>query len=89
MTLQSASHEPSPPSPPITIGLNAVIVSVTSEVPRILTVKRTAQHVMARDAMASSVTEGDEANTLPFGPWFGVTIPWSEGCALTEQQTGL
>lgn len=66
--MQSSSHANPQPSPSITIGLNAVIVSVTSEVPRILTVKRTAQHFTAFDAMISSETDGDEAHALPFGP---------------------
>ncbi|ETW93353.1 MAG: hypothetical protein ETSY1_39615 [Candidatus Entotheonella factor] len=52
----------------ITIGLNAVIVAVTAEVPRILTVKRTAQHFAALDALESSAPAGDEADALPFGP---------------------
>ncbi len=54
-------------STPITIGLNAVVVAVTAEVPRILTVKRTAQHFVALDATAPS-PDGDEADALPFGP---------------------
>ncbi len=52
----------------ITIGLNAVIVAVTSEVPRILTVKRTAQHFAALDALEQRAPDGDEADALPFGP---------------------
>ncbi len=55
-------------STPITIGLNAVIVAVTSEVPRILTVKRTAQHFAALDTIEPSAPDGDEADALPFGP---------------------
>jgi hypothetical protein len=52
----------------IIIGLNAVIVAVTAEVPRILTVKRTAQHFDALDAIEPSALDGDEADALPFGP---------------------
>jgi hypothetical protein len=52
----------------ITIGLNAVIVAVTSEVPRILTVKRAAQHFDVIDAIEPLALDGDEADALPFGP---------------------
>ena len=41
--------------PKVTLGLNAVIVAVTEEVPRILTVRRTAP-------------SGDSEDALPFGP---------------------
>ncbi len=64
--MQSLAHPQ--PSTSITIGLNAVIVAVTSEIPRILTVKRTAQHFAALDAIAPSAPDGDEADALPFGP---------------------
>ena len=56
------------PSTAITIGLNAVIVAVTSEIPRILTVKRTAQHFAALDTIEPLTANGDEADALPFGP---------------------
>ena len=54
----------------ITIGLNAVIVAVTDEAPRILTVKRAAQHfhLDALDAIEPLAPDGDEADALPFGP---------------------
>ena len=52
----------------ITIGLNAVIVAVTDEAPRILTVKRTAQHFDGLDAIEPLARDGDEADALPFGP---------------------
>ncbi len=65
-TLPSLTHLPS--STPITIGLNAVIVAVTAEVPRFLTVKRTAQHFAELDALEPSAPDGDEADALPFGP---------------------
>jgi hypothetical protein len=52
----------------IIIGLNAVIVAVTAEVPRILTVKRTVQHFDTLDAIEPSPPDGDEADALPFGP---------------------
>ncbi len=66
--MQSSPYIHPQQSPSITIGLNAVIVAVTSEVPRILSVKRTAQHFAALDAMALSTSDGDAADALPFGP---------------------
>ncbi len=68
MTLPSSTHVQPQPNTSITIGLNAVIVAVTAEVPRILTVKRTAQHFAALDALALSTVNGDETDALPFGP---------------------
>ena len=48
----------SAPSPSVVVGLNAVIVAVTDEVPRVLTVSRT-DHALAG---------GGPADALPFGP---------------------
>ena len=48
----------SAPSPSVVVGLNAVIVAVTDEVPRVLTVSRT-DHAL---------TGGGPADALPFGP---------------------
>lgn len=48
----------SAPSPSVVVGLNAVIVAVTEEVPRVLTVSRT-DPVWA---------DGGAADALPFGP---------------------
>jgi len=51
----------------VIIGLNAVIVAVTEEIPRILTVRR-AEHVLAeRPKEPSGSTEPPDA--LPFGPF--------------------
>jgi hypothetical protein len=47
------------PSPPIVVGLNAAIVAVTDDEPRLLTVERS-EHVPA--------TAGGDAPALPFGP---------------------
>jgi hypothetical protein len=49
----------SPVSPPIVVGLNAAIVAVTDDEPRLLTVERS-EHVPA--------TAGSDAPALPFGP---------------------
>ena len=46
------------PSPSVVVGLNAVIVAVTDEVPRVLTISRT-DHALAG---------GGPADALPFGP---------------------
>jgi hypothetical protein len=46
--------------PPIAVGLNAVIVAVTEEVPRILTVRRSAE--------APEAPAGPAEDALPFGP---------------------
>src|SRR5919108_726935 len=52
----------------IVIGLNAVIVAVTEEVPRVLTVRRTG-HALAAPEELASLAEGDELpDALPFGP---------------------
>ena len=56
--------------PPVIIGLNAVIVAVTEETPRILTVKR-AEHSLAgqlnQTFAGGSQTEPPDA--IPFGPF--------------------
>ena len=52
----------------VVIGLNAVIVAVTDEIPRLLTVKRIG-HTLARPEDLEPYTEGGEAlDALPFGP---------------------
>jgi len=52
------------------IGLNAVIVSVTEEVPRVLVVRR-ARHALATPQQmgAPDAAPGDSPDTLPFGPF--------------------
>jgi hypothetical protein len=51
---------------PIVIGLNAVIVAVTEEVPRVLTVRRPGHALAVPEELAS---EGDKPpDALPFGP---------------------
>jgi hypothetical protein len=54
--------------PPVVIGLNAVIVAVTEEVPRILTVKRTGHALAAPEELASMAAGDDLPDALPFGP---------------------
>lgn len=56
------------PFPPVVIGLNAVIVAVTEEVPRILTVKPTAHTLPVSDDFAMWGPDGGTADALPFGP---------------------
>ncbi len=50
----------SPGGRPVVVGLNAVVVAVTGETPRILTVRRTGHFLGAEDP--------DESDALPFGP---------------------
>lgn len=53
---------------PVVVWLNAVIVAVTEEVPRILTVKRTG-HILGAPEELESITGGNERpDALPFGP---------------------
>jgi hypothetical protein len=55
--------------PPVVIGLNAVIVAVTEETPRILTVKR-AEHSLAGDLHHTTDNPRPEsADAIPFGPF--------------------
>jgi hypothetical protein len=51
----------------VVIGLNAVIVAVTEETPRILTVKRT-EHALAQDPNGSGFQAGSP-DSIPFGPF--------------------
>jgi hypothetical protein len=56
--------------PPVVIGLNAVIVAVTEETPRILTVKR-AEHSLAGDLNPNQITalQHESPDAIPFGPF--------------------
>jgi hypothetical protein len=55
--------------PIVVIGLNAVIVAVTEETPRILTVRR-AVHSLARDLKQSDrASRAEAADAIPFGPF--------------------
>ncbi|HLX09485.1 MAG TPA: hypothetical protein VKY89_16650 [Thermoanaerobaculia bacterium] len=51
----------------VAVGLNAVIVAVTDEVPRILTVRRAAE-AAGGTAPAASISAGPAEDALPFGP---------------------
>lgn len=53
---------------PLVIGLNAVIVAVTEEVPRILTVKRTGHALSTPEEFEPTTTGNDLPGALPFGP---------------------
>jgi hypothetical protein len=61
------SAEPPAPFPPFVIGLNAVIVAVTEEVPRVLTVTRTG-HALAAPEERQPSAAGLIPDALPFGP---------------------
>jgi hypothetical protein len=77
--------------PTVVIGLNAVIVAVTEEVPRILTVKPTAQTVPVSDGLGVLGPDGGSADALPFGPLDPERHRTLERGlrAWVEQQTGL
>lgn len=64
MSSVTTAHLPSP----VTIGLNAVIVAVTEEVPRILTVKRTGHALAAPEERQPLATGAARPDALPFGP---------------------
>jgi hypothetical protein len=55
--------------PPVVIGLNAVIVAVTEETPRILTVRRAA-HSLAGPRKKSGAEDlrAEAPDAIPFGP---------------------
>jgi hypothetical protein len=56
-------------SPPVVIGLNAVILAVTDESPRILTVRRPDYPVNLGDDLRKDAASGDlSLDALPFGP---------------------
>jgi hypothetical protein len=60
---------PALPEGAAVIGLNAIIVAVTDEVPRILTVSR-ATHALATPAqMGEPAADADSPVALPFGPF--------------------
>ena len=60
---------PAAPGGEAVIGLNAIIVAVTDEVPRILTVSR-ASHALATPAqMGEPIAHADSPVALPFGPF--------------------
>ncbi len=54
--------------PPVVLGLNAVILAVTGEVPRVLTVKRAGHALAAPEELAPPPAGGDLPDALPFGP---------------------
>jgi len=57
-----------PPTPPVVVGLNAVIVAVTDEVPRLLTVRRTGHALAAPEELAPLDRRGGPPEAIPFGP---------------------
>ena len=54
--------------PSIVVGLNAVIVAVTDEVPRVLTVKRTGHSLAAPEELEPLPAGGAPPDAIPFGP---------------------
>jgi hypothetical protein len=77
--------------PHVVMGLNAVIVAVTAEVPRILTVKRTGHALAAPEELAPLPLGEEPPDALPFGPLDPVAHrTLDRGLrAWVEQQTGL
>jgi hypothetical protein len=53
---------------PVVVGLNAVIVAVTEEVPRVLTVTRTGHALVAPEELEPLTKGGEPPDALPFGP---------------------
>lgn len=56
----------------VLIGLNAVIIAVTDEVPRVLVVHH-ADHALATPALRDAATDSEETASLPFGPFSPAT----------------
>jgi hypothetical protein len=54
--------------PPVVIGLNAVIVAVTEEVPRVLTVTHSNRDLVASDILQPTTDGVPSSDALPFGP---------------------
>jgi hypothetical protein len=75
--------------PPVVVGLNAAILAVTAEVPRVLTVQR-AGHALA-DPQEAAPAGGEPPEALPFGPLDpGKDRTLEKGLrGWVEQQTGL
>ncbi len=68
-TASNVTPFPVSPGGEAVIGLNAIIVAVTDEVPRILTVSR-ATHALATPAqMGEPAADADSPVALPFGPF--------------------
>ena len=68
-TASNVTPFPATPGGEAVIGLNAIIVAVTDEVPRILTVSR-ASHALATPAqMGEPAADADSPVALPFGPF--------------------
>lgn len=57
-----------PESRSIAIGLNAVIIAVTEEVPRVIVVQRTAHALAAPEALEPLPDGAGRPDALPFGP---------------------
>jgi hypothetical protein len=53
----------------IVIGLNAVIVAVTEETPRILTVKRVEYSLPGEPTHSDATLQAERADAIPFGPF--------------------
>jgi len=84
----------SEPLPPVVLGLNAAILAVTDEVPRVLTVQRAGHALAAPEELAPRAAgpgERDLPDALPFGPLDPVRHQtMDKGLrAWVAQQTGL
>jgi hypothetical protein len=55
--------------PPVVIGLNAVIVAVTEETPRILTLKRTGHSLGGQGKGGDKALPLEPLDAIPFGPF--------------------
>jgi len=55
--------------PPVVIGLNAVIVAVTQETPRILTVKRAGHSLAGELNQQPDIPQIESPDAIPFGPF--------------------
>jgi hypothetical protein len=90
MSARRAAGE-TPTRPAVVMGLNAVILAVTAEVPRVLTIGR-AGHALAVDPEAPAGAGAKEApEALPFGPLDPIGHRTLERGlrSWVEQQTGL
>src|SRR5512134_910385 len=54
---------------PIVIGLTAVIVAVTDEIPRVLVVRRMSHDLATPAQRGQDASDRDSPDTLPFGPF--------------------
>ena len=68
MVMAEHARESAPSFPPVMIGLDAVIVAVTNEIPRILTVTRPGNTRATAGGVPGHEPHGEALDALPFGP---------------------